>query len=143
MRRALLTLARFALGAVFIWAAYTKLRQPWLLFAASIDAMQVLPEQGVLFVARVLPWTELVLGIMLLVGFKLRYFALFASGLLAFFFSVMLYSYVRGLQIDCACFGAGEALGPATLVRDGILMALSVWLTVEAFQASKHSLTAK
>ena len=35
---------RLLLAAVFLYAAYTKLRQPWLLFAMSIDSYHMLPE---------------------------------------------------------------------------------------------------
>jgi uncharacterized membrane protein YphA (DoxX/SURF4 family) len=118
-------------------AAIIKLRQPWLLFAASIDTMQLLPAPAVLFVARVLPWTELLLGILLLAGIKMRYAAPFATGLLLIFFSVMVKSYMSGLEIDCGCFGPGEALGPKTLARDGVLLAISAWVTFEAFRRSE------
>ena len=132
--RILVLLGRIVLAAVFVIAAIAKLRQPWLLFAASIDTMQLLPEPAVLFVARVLPWTELVLGILLLFGIKMRYIAPFATVLLLVFFTVMVKSYLSGLEIDCGCFGPGEALGPKTLARDGALLLLSGWVTFEAFR---------
>jgi hypothetical protein len=50
---------RLLLGAVFVYAAYTKLRQSWLLFALSIDSYQLLPEWAVYAVARTLPAAEL------------------------------------------------------------------------------------
>ena len=37
-------LLRLMLAVVFLYAAWTKLRQPWLVFALSIDAYQLLPE---------------------------------------------------------------------------------------------------
>src|SRR5580692_10012007 len=132
--RILVLVGRIVLAAVFVIAAIAKLRQPWLLFAASIDTMQLLPEPAVLFVARVLPWTELVLGILLLFGIKMRYIAPFATVLLLVFFTVMVKSYLGGLEIDCGCFGPGEALGPKTLARDGALLLLSGWVTFEAFR---------
>jgi len=137
MKRVLVILARLVLAAVFLVAAIVKLRQPWLLFAASIDSWQMLPEPAVLFVARVLPWTELLLGILLLFGIKMRYIGPFATGLLLIFFSLMVKSYVSGLEIDCGCFGPGEALGPKTLARDGALLAISAWVTFEAFRRNE------
>lgn len=134
MRHAFLLVGRLVLGAVFLYAAYTKLRQPWLVFAMAIDAYQLLPSWAVLLLARAIPWVELVLGVLLLSGFLLRYVAAFASGLLSVFFAVMVRSYVKGLGIDCGCFGVGEALGPATLARDGALVALSIALAVFAFR---------
>jgi len=122
--------ARLVLGAVLVYAAWLKLRQPWLVFALSIDAYGILPEWGVLGLARTLPWLEMGLGLALQVpGRTLKVAAPAAAGLLGGFFGLMVYTYARGLTIDCGCFGLGDALGPMTLVRDGVLLALAgvVW----------------
>jgi uncharacterized membrane protein YphA (DoxX/SURF4 family) len=134
MRRALLIVGRIALAAVFLWAAYTKLRDPWVLFAMTLDGMHLLPDPAVTFVARTLPWFELLLGVLLLAGIRMRYVASAATVLLIAFFSVMVVLYLRGFQGDCGCFGPGEQLGPKTLLRDGALVALAAWVTWEAFR---------
>jgi len=138
MRRLRLAL-RLVLAAVFIYAAYTKLRQPWLLFALSIDSYQLLPQWAVLTVARTLPWLELLVGLLLVSGFGLRYVALVTSAQLVIFLAVMLRAYAKGLGIDCGCFGAGEALTYKTLIRDGLLTAGAIVLTVSAFQSQRSS----
>src|SRR3954464_9925770 len=125
---------RLALAGIFIYAAYTKLRQPWLLFAMSIDSYGMLPQWAVLAVARTLPWFELLLGLLLASGIGLRYVALAASLQLLIFLSVMVRAWMKGLGIDCGCFGAGEALGWKTLTRDGALTAGAVLLTISAFR---------
>ncbi len=127
MMRGVRLALRLLLAAVFLYAAYTKLRQPWLLFAMSIDSYQLLPQWAVLFVARTLPWMELLLGLLLASGYVLPYAALATSAQLLVFFSIMARAYAKGLGIDCGCFGAGEALTGWTLARDG--------LTVSAFAA--------
>jgi uncharacterized membrane protein YphA (DoxX/SURF4 family) len=132
--RRLLLVLRLALAAVFLYAAYTKLRQPWLLFAMSIDAYHLLPEWAVLTLGRTLPWLELLLGLLLATGFGLRYAAAGATILLAVFFAVMLQAYTKGMGIDCGCFGLGEKISPATLTRDGVLLAMSVTLTSLAWR---------
>lgn len=132
-RRVLVLAGRIALGAVFIYAAYTKLRAPSMLFALSIDSYQLLPPNAVIFVARTLPWFELVLGLLLISGIALRYVASAASLLLLIFFGVMVRSHLKGLGIDCGCFGVGEALGVKTLIRDGLLAALALGVTLGAF----------
>jgi uncharacterized membrane protein YphA (DoxX/SURF4 family) len=128
MVRRLRLFLRLTLGAVFLYAAYTKLRQSWLLFALSIDSYQLLPEWGALALARMLPWVELAIGLLLLAGAWLRQVSITATLLLALFFGVMLISYVRGAGIDCGCFGVGEALSAKTLVRDAMLLAAGVAL---------------
>jgi uncharacterized membrane protein YphA (DoxX/SURF4 family) len=121
---------RLLLGAVFIYAAYTKLRQSWLLFALSIDSYQLLPEWAVYAVARTLPWLELALGVLLIAGVALRYLSVVATAILGLFFSVMLVSYFRGAGIDCGCFGVGEPLSAKTLLRDGVLLAAAIGLVI-------------
>jgi uncharacterized membrane protein YphA (DoxX/SURF4 family) len=138
MMRAVLIVLRLFLAGIFLYAAYTKLRQPWLIFAMSIDAYQMLPEWAVLLVARTLPWLELALGLLLLLGAGLRYSSAAATILLAGFFSLMLVSYQKGMSIDCGCFGLGEALTAKSLARDGALLVSAIVLCVLAFRASRR-----
>jgi len=128
VRRLILPL-RLLLGAVFAYAAYTKLRQPWMLFAMSIDAYQILPQWAVLLLGHWLPWVELSIGVLLAAGILLRYIAAGAAGLLVVFFTLMARAFVKGMAIDCGCFGLGEAISAASLARDGLLVALSLVLT--------------
>jgi uncharacterized membrane protein YphA (DoxX/SURF4 family) len=137
MHRIIVIAGRLALAAVFLYAAYTKLRDPWMVFAMEIDAMHIVPSAMVEIVARTMPWFELLLGILLVVGILTRYVATVSTALLASFFTMLLFLYLRGFQGDCGCFGPGEQLGPRTLARDGILVALSVWVTWESFRRSK------
>jgi uncharacterized membrane protein YphA (DoxX/SURF4 family) len=126
---------RLVLGAIFVYAAYTKLRQSWLLFALSIDSYQLLPQWAVLTVARTLPWVEFALGVLLLAGSWLRYTGIAATAILTLFFTIMVYQYANGAGIDCGCFGVGEALSLKTLARDGLLLAAAVVLTWSAWIA--------
>ncbi len=132
MRQFLLA-GRLILGAVFVYAAYTKFRQPWVLFAISINSYQILPEWAAVFMAHTLPWFEMVLGLLLLVGVKLRWMASAAACLLIFFFAAMLRAYFKNMGIDCGCFGFGERLGPLTIARDASLLVLAILLATGAF----------
>jgi uncharacterized membrane protein YphA (DoxX/SURF4 family) len=119
---------RLLLALVFLYAAYTKLKQPWLVFAMSIDAYQLLPEWAVLFFAQTLPWLELTIGVLLLLGLWIRFTSAAAAIMLGGFFTIMLVSYGRGMGIDCGCFGLGEALTAKSLARDGALLASAMML---------------
>lgn len=138
MKDKLLIGGRLILGLIFVAAAYAKLRAPWLEFAGNLAGFQLLPDWALEPFARTLPWTELALGIALISGIWQRWFALIASLLLTLFFSVMVRSYAMGLQIDCGCFGPGEALGPKTLARDFSMLALAVAVTVGSFRAGRR-----
>jgi uncharacterized membrane protein YphA (DoxX/SURF4 family) len=132
MIRWLRLLLRLMLAGVFLYAAWTKLRQPWLMFALSIDAYQLLPEWAVLTTARVLPWLELAIGVLLLIGVWLRYISILAAAILGVFFAIMLLSFGKGMGIDCGCFGVGEPLTAKTLARDGLLLGAAITLAVVA-----------
>jgi len=123
---------RLLLAAVFLYAAYTKLRQPWMLFAMSIDAYQILPQWAVLLLGHWMPWVELFIGLFLAAGLFLRYIAAGATGLLLVFFALMTRAFIKGIAIDCGCFGLGETISAKTLIRDGLLLALSLALTLLA-----------
>ena len=135
--RAVVLALRVALGAVFVYAAWTKLRQPWELFAMSIDAYKVLPYGAVLVVARTLPWAELAIGLALMAGRWLRVSTAAASLLLLGFFVLMVRTYAKGMQIDCGCFGLGDPISPRTLLRDGSLLAGYLFLTWTAFRGRR------
>jgi uncharacterized membrane protein YphA (DoxX/SURF4 family) len=136
--RKLLIAGRLILAVIFVVAAYMKLKAPWIEFAGSLNAFEILPEWALEPVAKTLPWCELALGVALISGIWQRWFALIASLLLAFFFTVMLRSYIVGLKIDCGCFGPGDALGPKTLARDFSMFALAVAVTVGSFRTRNN-----
>jgi uncharacterized membrane protein YphA (DoxX/SURF4 family) len=137
--RYLALILRIALGVVFIYAAWTKLRVSWVLFAMTVDAYGILPQWAVIVVARVTPWAELLLGLLLISGQWLRLSATAASATLLFFFTILVRSYLKGMQIDCGCFGFGEMISPRTLTRDGILLAASLILTAMAFRKARQT----
>ena len=119
---------RIALGAVFVYAAWLKLRDPWQMFAMSIDSYQLLPMWAVRSVARTLPWVELLLGILLITGFWLRISATAVSLMLLVFFSLIVRAWAKGMEISCGCFGPGEAISRKTMLRDGSLLAAALFV---------------
>ena len=128
----LILILRILLGGMWLYAAYTKLRQEWVVFAMSIASYQLLPEWAVLAVARTLPWIELAIGILLIGGVILRYASTAGAAILAIFFAAMISAYARGLAIDCGCFGPGDALSKWTILRDATLLSAAVvlaWLS--------------
>ena len=132
--RILLVILRVALGAIFVYAAWIKLRDPWQLFAMSIDSYRILPLGAVELAAHVIPWMELAVGLMLIAGLWLRISGSIVSLLLLTFFVLMLRAYAKGMAIDCGCFGPGEAISWKTLLRDGSMVAAALLLTTMAFR---------
>jgi len=138
--KAAVLILRIALGAIFIYAAYTKLTESWRLFAAGIASYEVLPMWAVEVLARTLPWFELLVGLLLIAGRWLRVSSIATSGLLLVFFSLMVRAYFKGMTIECGCFGPGEAISWKTLLRDGSMLAGSLFVTVMAFLGTRDPL---
>jgi uncharacterized membrane protein YphA (DoxX/SURF4 family) len=125
---------RVILGGVFIYAAYVKLRDPWELFALAISQYQLLPLQMVEPIARTLPWAELAIGVLLVTGRWLRVAATGASLMLLTFFVLMIRADIKGMAINCGCFGGtDDIISWKTLLRDGSLLACSLALTTWAY----------
>lgn len=120
---------RIGLGAVFIYSAWTKLRDPWALFGMAIDSYHALPAWAVEWVARSLPWVELAIGVLLVIGRGMRIASVAASVLLLVFFGLMVRAFAKGMEINCGCFGPGEIISKMTLLRDGTMLAGSLLLT--------------
>jgi len=124
---------RVILGLIFVYAGYVKLKDPWELFALGISSYQILPLGMVELVARTLPWLEVLVGLLLISGFGLRISATLTTLLLVVFMALMIRAYVKGMEISCGCFGAGEVISWKTLLRDSTMLFASVYLMWMAF----------
>ncbi len=144
LRRAIIWIGRLVLGGIFIYAGYAKIFLPIMhprpsigvalaFFALQVGSYQMLPPWGVNFVAHTLPFTEVALGLLLIIGWHLRIWATLSSLLMLGFFAAVAHSYAAGLQINCGCFATPEPLTLWTVIRDGALAALAVVMTVLAF----------
>ena len=123
-------LLRVILAGVFIYAGYVKLRDPWQLFAASIASYELVPMWLGEYIAKAFPWFEIALGAGLLIGRRLLPPSSVLTALMLLFFNVMLWrAFLQGKQIDCGCFGPGEALTWKTLVRDVSMLAGALLVT--------------
>ncbi len=133
--RAIALLLRVALGGVFVYAAWVKLREPWELFALAITSYKTaLPLGAVEIVARTLPWLELALGLLLIAGIWLRVSSTITSLLLVGFLGLLIRAKMLGLEISCGCFSNSEPISLWTMLRDGSLLGGSLLLTGYAFR---------
>jgi putative oxidoreductase len=123
--------SRLVLGGVFLYAGASKVFDPGSL-AASIRSYELsLPEWFVTLSAHSLPLLEVMLGLYLLVGLFTRTSAWAANGLMALFILALLQGALRGLEIDCGCFGpaaSGESSLWLDVLRDLGLLALGLQL---------------
>lgn len=137
--------SRLILGGVFLYAGVSKVFDPGAL-AASIRSYELpLPEGFVTLWAHALPLLEILLGLYLLIGLFSRASAWSASGLIVLFSVVLIQGAVRGLEIDCGCFGSTTPTTASSLwvdvMRDLGLLALALQLVYAA--PGKFSLDAR
>jgi uncharacterized membrane protein YphA (DoxX/SURF4 family) len=139
--RYLLLAARVVLGAVFVYAAYSKLHFDgrWHLgdyhffFAMGINSYEMFPLWFVQWSARVVPWIELALGALMIAGIGLRWVSSAVTALLLAFMVMLTRAAILGLDINCGCFGYGTQKPADELLKDGAFLLLSLLVTVGAF----------
>ena len=125
----LLFLFRIVLAMIFIYAGMEKISDTNG-FSISINNYKILPLFLVNIFAITLPWLELTTGILLLFGIKVKENSFIISVLLIIFIIVISISLIRGLNIDCGCFGtvSGTKIGVYKIVEDLVLLLLGVIL---------------
>ncbi len=113
---------RLILGVTFIWASLDKIANPGG-FALSIYNYRMLPHETINFSAIVMPWLELVTGILIIAGIFMRGSAFWIGLMLLVFIIALSSALARGLDIDCGCFSVdgGHGVDTGLLIRD-ILM---------------------
>jgi putative oxidoreductase len=97
-------LLRVLLGALFLLAGGLKILDP-AAFAIEIEHYQLVPWWSCALLALFLPWLEICVGIGLLTQPVWRGALAWATGLLLLFSAALLSAMLRGLSIDCGCFG--------------------------------------
>ena len=97
--------ARLLIAIVFIAAGLPKLLNPTD-FAEAIGNYQLVPDAWAGALAVFLPPLELLVAGCLLAGVAARGAALIAAGMLAVFAIAIAQTVMRGIDIDCGCFGA-------------------------------------
>lgn len=155
LRRAILWIGRLLLGGIFIYAGYSKIFLPnsnlWPFFilkfsismnlanfATQVEAFKMLPPWGVQFVAHVLPFTEIVLGLLVLIGWRLRIWGSLLTFIMFGFFVVVLRAYLLHMNINCGCFSTPEPIGIKKIVEDAALSGLALLMTLFAYQEGRE-----
>jgi len=121
-------LSRLILAGIFIYAGVTKGNNP-VEFAGQVANYQLLPYAWNYLVAATLPYLELLCGTLLLLNKRVRPALLVLFALNLIFMLALGSLIVRGIDIDCGCFGpeAAEKTSPAlALLRDTGIMVLLI-----------------
>lgn len=128
--RRLALAARLILSGVFIYASWDKILHP-AAFAEAVFNYQILPAELINLTALILPWLELILGVLLLSGICMPGAVLGVNLLMITFLSALIINSARGLDISCGCFSTGttsSGLSWWVVLRDVFFFSLSGYL---------------
>ena len=128
------SMLRWLLAGTFLYAGGSKLAELDV-FAVAVDSYQLVPYGLIGAVAFGLPVYELVCGFLALLSGRWRRIGLAGLILMTLVFAVALVSaLVRGLGIDCGCFGGGPVSSGGlwlALFRDLLLWVVAVYLYIQ------------
>jgi uncharacterized membrane protein YphA (DoxX/SURF4 family) len=127
-------ICRIVLGGVFLVSGLAKISDQ-VRFLLTLRAFRFFPDPLVPFAAIVLPWLEFFLGLFVLAGLFLGTSALMIAALNLIFSAALLSVVVRGIEIDCGCFGlVADLLGLPdqadlkAVVRNVVFAAMGIYL---------------
>jgi uncharacterized membrane protein YphA (DoxX/SURF4 family) len=150
-RRAIIWIGRLVLGGIFVYAGFSKLLMPnnahlWPMFflkfsvsmnlssfARQVESYKMISPGASQVVAHTLPFVEIALGLLLLIGWRLRVWATAITTIMTGFLGVVTRAYLLHMDINCGCFGTPEKLTGMTVVRDGAFTVLALLMTIFAF----------
>ena len=126
-------LVRLTLGGILLIAGAIKV--PNLPKSAmAVRAYEVLPITLANFLGYTLPWIEIGLGLLLIVGVLVKISGALGALTMLTFIIAITQAWARGLSIDCGCFGGGGTINPedtkylSEIIRDIGLMGMGIFL---------------
>ncbi len=127
VKQSIILIFRIILGLMFIYASLDKIGHPEE-FAKQIGYYKVLPFGLENLLAMVLPWTEFIIGLCLIVGIFVDGATLISILMMIVFILMISQAMLRGIDISCGCFKVNadsEKLGLTTIIRDIIFLIMS------------------
>ena len=126
-------LSRLILGGVLFAAGALKIGNLQK-SAMAVRAYEMLPVELANFLGYALPWIEIGIGLLLIVGASVKICGLLGAFTMVAFIIAIAQAWARGLSIDCGCFGGGGTIDPeetkylSEIIRDIGLLAMGVFL---------------
>jgi len=124
---------RLYMGGIFVYASWHKILYPGL-FALDVATYDLLPLVLVNLVAIILPYVELIAGMILIVGFRTRTGAALIIAMLLLFTVALVIALARGLDMSCGCFASQtmeeDPITWMTAVRDVIWILLTFYVLI-------------
>lgn len=120
---------RLILGAIFLMSAVPKFAAPRQ-FASDVQQYGILPRPLASAFGYALPYAELLAAALLITGVYTQWAAFGVAVMLVVFMVAVGVAMARKLNLSCSCFGLlyRERVGWSTQVRDGILLAMALFI---------------
>ena len=125
--------ARLVLGGVLLVAGWLKAFE-FDKAQMAVRAYEVLPIPVANVLGVTLPWFEIGIAFLLILGVAVRQAALASGILMLVFIAAITQAGLRGLSIDCGCFGGGGTVEPGQtkylqeIARDIVFFLLAAYL---------------
>ena len=119
--KAVLFVFRLIVGGLFIYAGILKIADP-LEFAQDIRNYRLAGQSLSFLIAVFLPWIEIVSGFFLVSGILKGPSALVISSMLGLFILLILITILRGIDVECGCFGALSRKADFRLIIEDIIL---------------------
>ena len=139
-------ISRLVLGGVLFVAGYLKVNKLDI-SQMAVRSYELLPISIANFLGIFLPFFEIAVGLLLILGAATRVVAALGGFTMFIFIIAISQAWARGLNIDCGCFGGGGTVAPGEtrylqeILRDAGLVALALFLIrypVTKFSVDKH-----
>ena len=139
---------RLVVGFLFVYAGIGKAADPNS-FVKEIINYQIMPYSILNIMALSLPWIEVISGIFLMAGVRIKANSVIIGALLIVFIAAVSIAFARGLKINCGCFaGKVEEVGWRKIIENTSSLIGCVYLyfypiqkfSVENLGASKTEL---
>jgi uncharacterized membrane protein YphA (DoxX/SURF4 family) len=125
--------SRLTLGGVLFVAGYLKVDKLEI-SQMAVRSYELLPIPMANFLGLTLPFFEVVIGLLLILGAATRAVAALGGFTMFIFIIAIAQAWARGLNIDCGCFGGGGTVDPGQtrylqeILRDAGLVAMALFL---------------
>lgn len=104
----LILILRTFIGILFIFYGVAKIADP-AQFANEIGNYGMTPDFITQLMALIIPWAEMIIGVLLLFGIYQRENGLLATGLMILFTFAVIFAFASGLDISCGCSGSNAS----------------------------------
>ena len=125
----ILLAARIIIGLIFIFASIAKITDP-ATFAKEINNYGIVPFYFTNIMSLVLPWVELICGIFLISGVRLKSSSAISVVLYIIFTVAVGIALIKGLNITCGCHTkiTAENVGVRKIIENTGLLILCLYI---------------